>query len=174
MNVLYKVDIYLSRIVNNFIYKNKIFSTPLKYITHTSDGKIYLLYAILIPFIVHDPGIDIITYGIIAFSFQVPVYLILKNTIKRTRPSIDSNIIQIIKPPDKYSFPSGHCASSFLFTLIINLYAPGLTLYFVIWMCAILLSRVGLGLHYISDVLSGCMLGFLSFLFAGWVYSIYF
>ena len=117
MNVLYKVDTYLSRVVNNFICKNKILSIPLKYITHTSDGKVYLLYTILIPFTIHDAGIDIITYGIIAFSFQVPLYLTLKNTVKRTRPSIDSNIIQIIKPPDKYSFPSGHCASSFLFTL---------------------------------------------------------
>ena len=77
------LDIYISRVVNNLIYKNKILSISLKYITHTSDGKIYLLYAILIPFIIHDAGIDIITYGIIAFSFQVPVYLTLKNTIKR-------------------------------------------------------------------------------------------
>ena len=174
MNIINQIDTYISKLINKLISRSIYISTPLKYITHTSDGKIYLLYTILIPFMIKDIGIEIITFGILAFSIQVPTYLILKNTIKRERPSKHDEIIQIIKPPDKYSFPSGHCASSSLLTLIINLFMPESTLYLIIWMCIICVSRIGLGLHYFSDVIFGLILGYSTFKVSEWIYSIYF
>ena len=80
----------------------------------------------------------------------------------------------IIPPPDKYSFPSGHCASSTLLTLIINQYIPALTIYFLIWMVIVLISRIGLGLHYLSDCIFGIILGIISFLFANQILFIFF
>jgi len=174
MNIINQIDNYTTITINKLVTSSTYLSTSLKYITHTSDGKIYLLYTILIPFIVKDIGIDIIIFGILAFSIQVPLYLLLKNTIKRERPSKHHGILQVIKPPDKYSFPSGHCASSSLLTLIINLFIPSLTIYFIVWMCVIYISRIGLGLHYFSDVVCGAILGYSTFKFSEWVYSIYF
>ena len=174
MNTINQIDTYISIAINKLVAGSLYLSTPLKYITHTSDGKIYLLYTILIPFIVPDIGLDIVKFGILAFSIQVPIYLLLKNRIKRERPSKHYKIIQIIKPPDKYSFPSGHCASSSLLTLIINLFIPTLTIYLIIWMCIICISRIGLGLHYFSDVMFGLILGYSTFKFSELIYSIYF
>ena len=118
MNIINQIDTYISKLINKLISRSIYLSTPLKYITHTSDGKIYLLYTILIPFIIKDIGIEIITFGILAFSIQVPTYLILKNTIKRERPSKHDEIIQIIKPPDKYTL----LFTSFLFGRILFLF----------------------------------------------------
>ena len=168
-----QLDISISRVINQLISKISILSSFLKIITHTSSGKIYPLYTIIIPFI-FEPGFQIARIGLIAFAFQVPVYLLSKNLIKRERPSPNDGIDPIIIPPDKYSFPSGHCASSTLFTLIVNQYMPWLTLYFVVWMLIIFTSRVGLGLHYLSDCIFGVALGFISFLIANQVASIFF
>ena len=168
-----QLDISISRVINQLISKISILSSILKIVTHTSSGKIYPLYTIIIPFI-FEPGFQIARIGLIAFAFQVPVYLLSKNLIKRDRPSPNDGSDPIIIPPDKYSFPSGHCASSTLFTLIVNQYMPWLTLYFVVWMLIIFISRVGLGLHYLSDCIFGIALGFISFLIANQVASIFF
>jgi len=168
-----QLDISASRIINQLITRIDGLSNLLKVITHTSSGKIYPLYTIIIPFTL-DGGFEIVRFGLIAFAFQVPIYLLSKNLIKRKRPSSDDDINPIITPPDRYSFPSGHCASSTLLTLIINQYMPYLTMYFVIWMLIIFISRVGLGLHYLSDCIFGAALGFISFLIANQILSIFF
>jgi undecaprenyl-diphosphatase len=168
-----QLDISASRIINQLISKISTLSSFLKIITHTSSGKIYPLYTIIIPFIL-ESGFEIVRIGLIAFAFQVPVYLLSKNLIKRDRPSSNVGINSIMPPPDKYSFPSGHCASSTLFTLIINQYMPWLTVYFIVWMLIIFISRVGLGLHYLSDCIFGVVLGFISFLIANQILSIFF
>tara|TARA_Y100001970_G_C14246343_1_gene868547 strand:- start:2132 stop:2647 length:516 start_codon:yes stop_codon:yes gene_type:complete len=168
-----KIDISSSKSINQIVYRIKPISTLLKFITHTSSGRMYPLYTMAIPFIL-ESGFEIVRIGVIAFAFQVPIYLLSKNLIKRERPSPSDEISPIITPPDKYSFPSGHCASSTLFTLIINQYMPWLTIYFIIWAIIIFISRVGLGIHYLSDCIFGVVLGFISFLIANQLLSIFF
>ena len=167
-----EIDIYISKFINQLAIKNKLLADFLKLITHTSSGKIYPIYALLIPFTLPE-GFLITKIGLIAFAFQIPVYMLSKNIIKRKRPSIDCGINQIINAPDKYSFPSGHCASSMLFMLIINQYIPSITIYFIIWVIIILISRIALGLHYLSDGICGFLLGLLSFYVANQVTNIF-
>ena len=162
MNSLYQLDIKCSKLLNGVLINNKSIIKILKFLTHSSDGRTYLFYVIMLPFIFPGLGFDIAKVGIISFAFQVPTYLLLKNTIKRRRPSLDHNITALMKPPDKYSFPSGHCASSMLMTLImIDFFSQGYFL--IIWLIIIFFSRVSLGLHYISDVICGALLGILSY-----------
>ena len=91
------LDISASRIINQLISKISVLSSFLKIITHTSSGKIYPLYTIIIPFIL-ESGFEIVRVGLIAFAFQVPVYLLSKNLIKRKRPSSHDGINPIIIP----------------------------------------------------------------------------
>ena len=165
-----EIDIYISRFINQLTLRNKLLAVFFKLITHTSSGKIYLVYALLIPFIL-PKGMLITKIGLIAFAFQVPIYMLSKNTVRRKRPSISHDIKQIINPPDRYSFPSGHCASSMLFTLIINQYIPSIAIYFIMWMVIIFISRIALGLHYLSDAICGMLLGLLSFYIANQIIS---
>ena len=168
-----KIDIIITSRLNQIVNQYKILTIFFKLITHTSSGKVYILYAALIPLITIK-GYDIVEYGLFAFAFQVPVYLLSKNIIKKRRPTIEHGIKQVIRPPDKYSFPSGHAASSTLFFLIINQNIPTIGIYFSIWMICIFLSRITLGLHYISDVVGGILLGILSFYITDIFFTYYF
>ena len=131
--MLKKLDISISKSINQITTRVTILTNLFKIITHTSSGKIYPIYTVMILFILPIYGLDIIKLGIIGFAFQVPVYFLSKNLVKRKRPYLDQDIRTMISPPDKYSFPSGHCASSTLLTLTINQYIPYLTIYFIIW-----------------------------------------
>ena len=170
MRSLLELDLKSTRYVNSFTKRGTWLVKFLTLITNTSDGKIYLLYTLIIPFIFSVNGIAIINFGILAFIFQVPVYLALKNLIKRERPcNSQDDIGGAISPPDRYSFPSGHSASATLFVLIMNIYEPWLTPFLLVWLIVIYLSRVSLGLHYISDVLAGISLGLISFKVGGFM-----
>ena len=160
------LDIRITKTCNQLTIKNKFLTSFLKFITHSSSGIIYIVYAIAIPFLLPKYGVSIIKLGIIGFGFQVPIYILSKNLIKRERPYVHHNINQAINPPDKYSFPSGHCASSTLLTLTVNQYMPWVTPYLIIWLATIIYSRIGLGLHYFSDALFGVIFGVISFLIA--------
>ena len=172
MKSIHKIDLYLTQSINQFVYSNKTISSILKYITHTSGGRTYILYFLAIPFLPKVTG-DLISnelasfiwvYGGSAFIvFQLPAYFLIKNTFKRVRPNTGDGIRAATNPPDKFSFPSGHSASATFLCLIILHQGSLLAPYFVVWMAMIFISRVGLGLHYVSDVLGGVTLGAATF-----------
>ena len=172
MRSIRKIDIYLTQTINQFIYGNRIISSILKYVTHTSGGRTYILYFLLIPFlpkatgglVSNDLASFIWVYGGAAFIlFQLPSYFLIKNTFKRVRPNTSNGIQVVTNPPDKFSFPSGHSASATFLCLIMLQQGSALAPYSLVWMALILISRVGLGLHYVSDVLGGITLGAATF-----------
>ena len=86
------------------------------------------------------------------------VILIIKFTVRRKRPEGEwGNIYRITDP---HSFPSGHAArATMLAVMAIGLGPPwfGFTLF--LWAPLVILARVAMGLHYLSDVLIGALLG---------------
>lgn len=87
--------------------------------------------------------------------------LVIKNIVDRTRPfDMHAWLDVLVNKPTDFSFPSGHTASSFGAAYIINrnygkkLGIPAYTL-----ATAIGLSRVGVGVHYPSDVIAGAAVG---------------
>ena len=172
MKSIHKIDLYLTQTINKFIYKNRVISLILKYITHTSGGRTYILYFILIPFlpnatggiVSNDLAVFMWVYGGTAFIlFQLPAYFLIKNTFKRTRPTAADGVHAITSPPDKFSFPSGHSASATFLYLVVLQQGSVLSPYLAVWMAVVLISRVGLGLHFVSDVLGGVALGLATF-----------
>lgn len=90
------------------------------------------------------------------FFVGILIILILKNTIRRKRPF--RNYKEIINYDnrffDEYSFPSGHSFTAFFIALavsckITNLFVKNLV---IINAFIVSLSRVYLGVHYVSDV----------------------
>jgi undecaprenyl-diphosphatase len=90
----------------------------------------------------------------------IMMVLIIKFSVKRRRPEGEWGLIY--RSTDPHSFPSGHAARSFLIgTLAIELGPPWLALILVIWAPLVALARVAMGVHYVSDILAGALLGVL-------------
>ena len=60
---------------------------------------------------------------------------------------------------DRYSFPSGHPLHAVSFSILLVSYYPGLAWLVIPFVVLVALSRLVLGLHYISDVLAGGLIG---------------
>ena len=58
------------------------------------------------------------------------------------------------------SFPSGHSQTAFTVATVLALAIPRLTPYFFLMAGMIALSRVMIGMHYVSDIVFGSWLGF--------------
>ena len=94
------------------------------------------------------------------FCLWLPVYWILKNTLRRQRPpEALPSFNALIVASDKFSFPSGHTAGAFLLaSLCIGLYGA-IAMPMLIWACLVGCSRVILGVHFPTDILAGAILG---------------
>jgi undecaprenyl-diphosphatase len=90
--------------------------------------------------------------------------LTIKFTVKRRRPEGDWG--EIYRSTDPHSFPSGHAARSFMLaTLAIGLGPACFAIILVIWAPLVCLARVAMGVHYVSDVIAGALIGVL----LGWI-----
>jgi len=102
--------------------------------------------------------------AILSSAFAVAVgaatFLALKERIGRKRPCEIGRVCWVsLLPPDKFSFPSGHSITAFAVVTPLAWFYP--VLIFPLFFCAISVaaSRIILGMHFLSDVLAGCLIG---------------
>ncbi len=124
------------------------------------DGYIYAFLSLLILLFDFDVARFIIPAGIIGFTIEHTIYLILKKKIRRSRPfTLNEEINHLIRPPDEYSFPSGHTAGAFLVATLLGYFYPATLLPSLFFASMIGFSRIYNGVHYPGDVLAGTTLG---------------
>ena len=103
----------------------------------------------------------------------IVIYRLLKTRLCRERPFITFTTIPCTMPPlDRYSFPSGHTLHAVSFTTLTAATAPWLLLVVAPLAALIAASRVGLGLHYMSDVAAGALLGLALAKASLWLYPV--
>ena len=89
--------------------------------------------------------------------------VIIKNIVQRPRAfNSYPNINIIINPPDSYSFPSGHTASSFTAAFVIGYYLRNWKYEAYALAVLIAFSRLYLFVHYPTDIIFGILLGTIS------------
>jgi len=88
------------------------------------------------------------------------VFKALKKLSARPRPcAIEPHCWSKVLPPDRFSFPSGHTMTAFSIALVVSYFYPGLEGPLFFLALSIALSRIVLGMHFLSDVLAGMILG---------------
>ena len=86
------------------------------------------------------------------------IVLAIKFTIRRRRPEGEWGAFY--RSTDPHSFPSGHAARVVLIgVLALGLGPWWLALVLCIWAPLVALARVAMGVHYLSDVVAGTLLG---------------
>ena len=96
----------------------------------------------------------------ISCGIGAALFLVLKRLAGRKRPcAIAAHCWATLLPPDQFSFPSGHSICAFAFAVSIGLFEP--TLMYGLLFCAlsVAISRIMLGLHFLSDVVAGSLIG---------------
>jgi undecaprenyl-diphosphatase len=86
------------------------------------------------------------------------VVMIIKFTVRRSRPEGEWG--QIYRLPDPHSFPSGHATRAMMLgVLAMGLGPAWFGWLLIVWAPLVGLARVSMGVHYLSDIAAGWILG---------------
>lgn len=89
------------------------------------------------------------------------IVLVTKFSIRRRRPEGEWG--QFYRSTDPHSFPSGHAARALLIAVLAVGLGPGwLALLLCLWAPLVCLARVAMGVHYLSDIFAGALIGALA------------
>lgn len=165
-DIVLNIDLSFKSFINEHVVKESI--TPVvKILTHLGSAVFLIGSAVLTLLFIKDKNYFINVSLNLSIVYVLSV--IFKNFIKRKRP-LDS----LIPIPSDYSFPSGHtmCSVAFYGFLIylVNKHVKNkilkvmLNVLFVLSIVLVAFSRLYLGVHYLSDVIIGALLGILSLL----------
>jgi undecaprenyl-diphosphatase len=96
----------------------------------------------------------------------------LRRLADRRRPcEIEPHCWAELLPPDRFSFPSGHSLTAFAVSVSLALFFPSLAVALFLAAASVAASRILLGMHFLSDVLAGSVLGatlgYVAFLWLG-------
>lgn len=95
-----------------------------------------------------------------AVGAGIAVFLLLKRTAGRKRPcAIHPHCWATLTPPDQFSFPSGHSITAFAVAVSLGQFYPSLMCGLIFCASSIAISRIVLGMHFLSDVIVGCSIG---------------
>lgn len=103
----------------------------------------------------------VIVFGIAITAIAVQS---IKYLVKRPRPQGEWG--QMYRTVDPHSFPSGHATRVVMLAVLASFIGPSwFALALWIWAPLVALARVAMGVHYLSDILVGAVIG----LIFGWL-----
>ncbi len=96
------------------------------------------------------------------------VTFILEKVIRRSRPFQKEGRKALITMPFLTpSFPSAHATIVFAMVAMVAQFDPALVPPFLIGACLVSVSRVAVGVHYLTDIVAGAFVGYFV---GGWTY----
>lgn len=131
-----------------------------RYLSRLGDGIFWYALIIVLYLVEGRAAVMVILQMISAGLTATVLYKWLKQKTVRPRPYAEfPNILCLMTPLDRFSFPSGHTLHAVTFTGVAIIYYPALSWLLIPFTILVAISRLVLGLHYFSDVLVGALLG---------------
>ncbi len=141
------------------------------FFAHSGDSWFWLAGLVIIWFVGNQRWHNTAAFLALGLTLLSVVVLLLKFSIRRPRPEGDWG--QIYRATDPHSFPSGHSARAAAIAVMSILTGPAwFTTLMLVWAPLVGLARIRLGVHYISDVVVGMVIGIVMGLLANAIYPL--
>ncbi len=128
--------------------------------TRGGDGWLWYGMAVALLLFGGEGRFAAVAASTIAAFCGISVFLFLKRFANRRRPcAIEPHCWSTLLPPDQFSFPSGHTVTAFAIAVPLMIAYPNLAAGVFFCALSIAVSRVILGMHFLSDVLAGALIG---------------
>jgi undecaprenyl-diphosphatase len=128
--------------------------------SRAGDGWLWIALGTILLLFGGDRRFAALEAGLASVGAGLLTFFVVKHVIGRERPcSIEAHCWAKLLPPDRFSFPSGHTITAFAVAVPIGLFYPALLAGLIFCAMSVASSRVLLGLHYLSDVLAGILIG---------------
>lgn len=142
------------------------------FITHLGDaGLLWIAMGILLLFFKKTRPIGFTVLLSLLFDYLL-INVTLKDLISRPRPFVvNEAIVTLISQPSPFrSFPSGHSGGSFAAMFALYKWVPKkVGIPALILATLVALSRLYVGVHYPTDIIAGCLIGFMC---SVWAYGL--
>ncbi len=128
--------------------------------TRAGDGWLWFAAGLAVLLLGGPERFAAVGAGTLAGLLSLAAFIGLKRVAGRRRPChIEPHCWATLLPPDRFSFPSGHTMTAFAVCLSLSLFYPALTALLAFCALSVAVSRILLGMHFLSDVLVGVMIG---------------
>jgi undecaprenyl-diphosphatase len=134
--------------------------------TRLGDGWLWLATAALLA-ASGSRGLQVLSAGAVSAALANVLLVSVKGRVRRARPCervkprhFDVGPLTWF-PSDRFSFPSGHALNAFAIGSVIAFAFPLAAVPVLAIAASVAASRVVLGLHWLSDVLAGALVGLL-------------
>lgn len=146
----------------------RFLSWPLIVLVRIGDGWVWCAVAVSLWLAMPLPQVKlVVAHCLVAIAISLALYWPIKLWVRRPRPHESGlGVTARVPPLDKYSFPSGHTMNNLTVALTLALYVPNTMLIAVAVPLLLGGLRILFGVHYLSDITGGALLGAVSFLLA--------
>lgn len=128
--------------------------------TRGGDGWLWYGMGLIILLFGGDARFAAVAAAALAEGIGIAVFLRLKKAARRKRPNcFEPHCWATLLPPDQFSFPSGHTITAFAVAVSLSMFYPTLAVGLLFCALSVGASRILLGMHFLSDVLAGALVG---------------
>ena len=130
------------------------------FLAHSGDSWFWLAALFVVWLFTFSNQVWHVKSALMATGILVLAVLVLaiKFSVRRSRPEGEWGAIY--RNTDPHSFPSGHAARAAMLTVLaLGLGPVWFAILVLMWVPMVSLARIAMGLHYLSDVLAGLILG---------------
>jgi undecaprenyl-diphosphatase len=128
--------------------------------TRGGDGWLWYAMGMIVALVGGSERFRALLAAVVAVSVGIALFLRLKAAFGRKRPcALEPHCWATLLPPDQFSFPSGHTITAFAVAVSLAEYYPPLWPGLLFCAVSVALSRILLGMHFLSDVVAGGVLG---------------